>query len=266
VDGAHVAPASNFELSALLRCVDESSLVRVNYSDQTIRSVKQRLVSYAGMDVFKGPSTPLAQILAPFRVAILMLARVPDSLKSVIVAVLARRILRDRRDASYAQKRLDLEIDQTPAERTRLEGEIRKRIPRTWILLDEAHVLASSGETSVARDALIKFAKEGRNYGLSLCVATQQPGILDARLMSQVETMIVHQMTAPKDAEVATLNIRSPQPTAIRVDGEPSSVTALLRQLSPGTAIFSTGNAPHLARFCVMRVRPRITAHGGYEA
>jgi DNA helicase HerA-like ATPase len=264
--GGRVSPNPFFELSDLVRCLEDSQQIATNYGDQTIRSVKQRLVSYAAMAVFRGPSTPLGDLLKPFRVSILMLARVPDELKSVIVSVLARRVLRERRDASFAQKRLELEPGQTAESRAKLEIEVSSRIPRTWILLDEAHVLASSGEGSVSRDALIKFAKEGRNYGLSLCVATQQPGVLDARLMSQVETMIIHQMTAPKDAEVATQNIRSPLPTSIRIDGEAANVSSLLRQLTPGTAIFSSGNAPKLPRFFVFKVRPRVTAHGGYEA
>jgi DNA segregation ATPase FtsK/SpoIIIE-like protein len=132
--------------------------------------------------------------------------------------------------------------------------------------MDEAHVLAGADEPSVARDALVKYAKEGRNYGLSLGLATQQPSALDARLMSQVETLIVHQLTAPRDAAVATQNMRSPEPTKIRVDGSDVDVATLLRRLGQGVAAFSCGNAPSLSRLCVLRIRPRVTAHGGYEA
>jgi len=134
-----------------------------------------------------------------------MLARVPDELKKVIVAVSYNgRILRERRDASLAQK----------AHRSRFANNGRRtqqservdKVPKshaTWLLMDEAHVLAGADEPSVAREALVKYAKEGRNYGLSLALATQQPSALDPRLMSQVETAIVHQLTDPRDANVA---------------------------------------------------------------
>ena len=84
--------------------------------------------------------------------------------------------------------------------------------------------------------------------------------------MSQAETLILHQLTAPADADVAKQNIRSGLPTSIRIDGEATSVEMLLRRLGQGEIVFSCGNAPHLTRMCVGSVRPRISAHGGYEA
>jgi hypothetical protein len=97
-------------------------------------------------------------------------------------------------------------------------------------------------------------------------VATQQPSALDSRLMSQVETLIIHQLTSPRDAAIATENMRSPRPESVRVDGMESDVPGLLGRLSQGEAVFSCGNAPKLARLCVVAIRPRVSAHGGYEA
>ena len=97
-------------------------------------------------------------------------------------------------------------------------------------------------------------------------MATQQPSALDSRLMSQVETMILHQLTASRDASVAAANIKSPAPEIIKVDSSASDVAGLLRSLGQGEALFSCGNAPKLPRFCVVGIRPRISAHGGYEA
>jgi uncharacterized protein len=134
------------------------------------------------------------------------------------------------------------------------------------LLLDEAHVLAGVGDSSVAGEALVKYAKEGRNYGLSMAVATQQPSALDPRLTSQAETLIVHQLTSPADAAVATQNLRSPAPSKMKVGNSDATVDTLLRRLGQGEMAFSCGNAPDLPRMCVAMVRPRISAHGGYEA
>lgn len=265
-DGSSVRPNSVFEFANLLDCLDHSTDIIANYSPETIRSVRQRLATYAALALFSGPATALNSLLRSFRSSVLMLARVPDALKKVLVAVLLRRILRERRDASFAQKRLDLDSGISPEEVERLKGVIHESIPRTWILMDEAHVLAGTDEDSIARDALVKYAKEGRNYGLSLAVATQQPSALDPRLMSQVESLVVHQLTAPRDAAVATQNMRSPIPTSIQVDGMDADVEILLRRLGQGIATFSSGNAPNLSRMCVATIRPRVTAHGGYEA
>jgi hypothetical protein len=263
--GEDVAPNADFDMSDLLECLDNSQELLTNYQDGTIRSIRQRLVTYEQLPLFAGAGTTLSEILNPFRVSILMLARLPDALKRVVVAVLLRRIARERRDASLAQKRLDLDTSLAGEERLKLKQLVSDSIPRTWVLLDEAHVLAGAGESTVASEALVKFAKEGRNYGLSLAVATQQPSALDSRLMSQVETVLTHQLTSPEDAAIATRACRSPLPESIRVDGVACEFPGLLRRLGQGQACFSSGNAPLLQRSCVVSVRPRITAHGGYE-
>lgn len=265
-DGTNVAARNHYGFNELLHCLEEDSDLQANYQSTTLRAVRQRMVTFASLDLFQGVGTTLPQIIQPFRTAVLMLARVPDALKRVIVSVLLRGILRNRRDISLATKRLDLDSTLTDSERNRLSTFIRNGLPRTWIFLDEAHVLAGVGDGSVAADAIVKYAKEGRNYGLSLAVATQQPSALDTRLVSQVETLVSHQLTSPIDAALAARSMRSPIPTGIQVDGESADTEGLLRRLGQGEAVFSCGNAPSLARSCVLAVRPRVTAHGGYEA
>lgn len=264
--GNHVPPNPNFDFADILICLDSDRDIENNYRPDSVRSIRQRMSSYAALPLFSNGGTPLTDLLRPFRVSVLMLARVPDALKQVIVATLLKRVMRARRDASFAQKRLDLDPRLDDSERQELMQFVQGNVPRTWVCLDEAHVLAGTSERTVAREALIKYAKEGRNYGLSLGVATQQPSALDPRLLSQTETLISHQLTSPADASVAHQAMRSPPPEKIKIDGENSTAEVLLRRLGQGEAAFSCGNAPHLQRTCVVGIRPRVTAHGGYEA
>ncbi len=265
-DGVTVAPDPNYSFKELIECLDFDADLMTSFKDDTRRSIRQRMISYSNLSLFQGTGTPLAELIRSFSVSVLMLARVPDELKKIIVAVLLKRVLRQRRDASFAQKRIDLDGRIQKGEREILETFINQSIPRTWVFLDEAHVLAGVGASSVAGEALVKYAKEGRNYGLSMAVATQQPSALDSRLTSQAETLILHQLTSPADAAIATQNIRSPLPTAMRIDGAPGTVETVLRRLGQGETVFSSGNAPHLPRMCIGAIRPRISAHGGYEA
>jgi hypothetical protein len=265
-DGTVVPANPNFSFGDLIVCLSQDADLMQNYRPDTIRSIRQRMATFAQLPLFTGNSTPLNELLQRFRVSVLMLARVPDELKKVLVAVLVRRILRARRDASFAQKRLDLDSTLSPSDRSDLEDCVNHSIPRTWVMMDEAHVLAGTGEDSVARTALIKCAKEGRNYGISLAVATQQPSALDSRLMSQSESLVLHQLTSPSDTAVAIQSLKSPPPANLQIDGQPNEVDTLLRRLGQGEMVFSSGNAPSLKRMCVAKVRPRVTAHGGYEA
>ncbi len=265
-DGTNIPPNLNFSFAEILDCLESDHDFENNYRPDTIRSIRQRMSSYAALPLFSENGTPLTDLLRPFRVSVLMMARVPDALKQVIVATLLRRIMRARRDASFAQKRLDLDPSLVESERVELLEFVQSNVPRTWVCLDEAHVLAGTSERTIAREALVKFAKEGRNYGLSLAVATQQPSALDSRLLSQTETLIAHQLTSPADASIAHKAMRSPAPETVKIDGENSTSEMLLRRLGQGEAAFSCGNAPHLQRMCVVGIRPRVTAHGGYEA
>jgi uncharacterized protein len=254
-------------LGDLINCVDNDQDLSIAYTDQTRRSVRQRLAAQAANPVFQGQPTGLRQLLKEGRVTILMLGRLPDPYKRLLTTILVRQIFRERREASFARKRLDLGHHLTVGERGQLTSVVVRSIPRTWILVDEAQVLVPSDENTLSGEALIKFAKEGRNFGLSLAIATQQPSAVDGRLMSQVETLFVHQLTAKGDIDVALKSVKAPLPAESRVDGTVLEMTDLIRTLQQGDALFSCANGSGtVTRACIVRVRPRVTAHGGYEA
>ncbi|MFC1575525.1 ATP-binding protein [Gemmatimonadota bacterium] len=265
-NGTPRAAKADFTIDDLLRFCEEWEDIDTEYRDETVRSLRQRLNTLSGYDVFTAEGTRLSELVQPGRVSVLLLNRLPDELKKVLVSVLLRGMLRSRGDASFAQKRLDLDGSLSEEEEARLRKAVSDSMPRAWILLDEAHILAAQGEASVAKEMLVKYAKEGRNYGLSMALATQQPAVLDKRLTSQIETLLVHQLTSPDDASVAARAMRSPHPESIQIDRTSGDMASLLRRVRQGEVVFSTGNSPSLARCIVVRIRPRVSAHGGYEA
>ncbi len=74
------------------------------------------------------------------------------------------------------------------------------------VFLDEAHSFLGrqiGGEDTVAKlDAFELIAKEGRKYGLSICLATQRPRDITEGVLSQMGTLIVHRLTNDRDREV----------------------------------------------------------------
>ncbi|OUD95128.1 AAA-like domain protein [Clavibacter michiganensis subsp. michiganensis] len=71
------------------------------------------------------------------------------------------------------------------------------------IAIDEAHQFlgaeVDAGQYSLRLDAFQRIAKEGRKYGLNLCVATQRPSDLPSGFLSQIGTMIVHRVADGRD-------------------------------------------------------------------
>lgn len=100
----------------------------------------------------------------------------------------------------------------------------------TIVIVDEAHNFLGrhiGTEDSMARlDAFEILAKEGRKYGLAICLATQRPRDITEGVLSQIGTMIVHRLTNDKDREVVE-----------RACGEiDKAASAFLPNLRPGQA------------------------------
>lgn len=106
------------------------------------------------------------------------------------------------------------------------------------VALDEAHqffnVTVGDEVASAKLDAFELIAKEGRKYGLTVCMATQRPGDLPPGVLSQVGMMIVHRLADGRDRQRV-------EEAAAELD---LSATKLLPGLVPGEALFMGANFP----------------------
>jgi uncharacterized protein len=85
-------------------------------------------------------------------------------------------------------------------------------IPLT-IICEEAHRYAPRAKElgfEAAKRALFRIAKEGRKYGVSLCVVSQRPSDLAPGLLSECNTMFAFRMTSHEDQDI----VRSAVPEA----------------------------------------------------
>lgn len=106
------------------------------------------------------------------------------------------------------------------------------------VFLDEAHNFLGKllgGEDTVAKlDAFELIAKEGRKFGLNICLATQRPRDITEGVLSQIGTMIVHRLTNDRDREVVE-----------RACGEiDRAAAAFLPNLKPGEAALIGNDFP----------------------
>lgn len=67
------------------------------------------------------------------------------------------------------------------------------------IVLEEAHTFLPEEGDSPAHRIISKIAKEGRKYGVGLCVATQRPVEIKSTVLSQCGTMIALRLTNTED-------------------------------------------------------------------
>ena len=92
-----------------------------------------------------------------------MLGRVPQSYRTVVVAVLTRMLIDRRSEAAFAEKRLALDPELTDEVAAGCYSAIMGGVPRTIVMLDEAQSFLSPGESNPARALFVRLVKEGRN-------------------------------------------------------------------------------------------------------
>ena len=263
-DGYTVDANRVYSLQDLLTCLEgDQDLDHGAYHQETVRAVRQRLLAYSKLPLFQGQGTALSDLLRSGRVSVLLLNRLGEDLRSVLVSVLVRRLIRERSAASELAKDLMVNPNLAEAQRESVRERLQTSVPKTWVVVDEAQNVIPSGRRTFASESLIKLVKEGRNFGLSFVVTTQQPRALDQSIMSQVETFVIHKLVAQNDIEYVLSNIKCPFPDEIKQDLRILSPRELLRDVERGQVVVSDTNSP---RAFVMEVRPRVGVHGGFEA
>jgi len=159
-------------------------------------------------------------------------------LRNLVVDVLGKELFRQRQDA-----------------RRREEMGLRVEIPKVWLFIDEAHNFVPSGSSSLAKDMLIRWVKEGRQPGLSIVVASQQPSAIDSEVLSQCDITLCHKITTKED-------IRSLD--KLSQDYMGSNLKTYVRQIdNVGEAVFVDDDEETVQ---MVKIRPRKSQHGGGEA
>jgi len=124
------------------------------------------------------------------------------------------------------------------------------------VLVDEAHQFLNhqlEGEIGqYALDSFAQIAKEGRKYGLNICLSTQRPRDIPESVLSQVGTFIVHRLINDHDRAVVE-----------RASGEASAAAiGLLPTLAPGEAVILGTDFPLALSVKVKKPKSEPNSYG----
>ena len=133
------------------------------------------------------------------------------------------------------------------------EVEEKMTEPLVWIAVDEAHELLPREGKTAASDALITILREGRQPGISLILATQQPAKIHTDVMTQADIVIAHRLTAQMDVDALGSLMQSYMRKGL--DAELN----ILPSTKGAALIFDDANE----RMFPVQMRPRFTWHGG---
>ena len=254
-------PKPQYSLDDLISCVKSDQELVGAYQEETRRAVLQQLATYRRNPLFEHQGTSLQEFLRPGRMSVIVMNKMSDELRLIVVSALLRRLIASRVRASEAEKHLKILDSFQPPEKAALESALANAVPPTWVCIDEAQNLLPSERRTSATDVIVKYVREGRNYGLSFVVATQQPTAIDPRILAQVDTLIAHKLTVQGDIDYVRRNIKSNLPEEVKYGNAALDFDQVVRSLDVGQALVSNTETD---RAFIMDVRPRISVHGGF--
>jgi len=215
------------------------------YARSTRRSVIARLKAAENWGIFSQEGTPIEEISVWDRVTVIDVShpRLENQMRALIVGIIAKKILQARMESS---RREELGI----------AGE-RPRIPVTWLMIDEAHLLIPRRGLTAASKPLIEYAKVGRKPGCALVFATQRPAATDDDILSQVDILIGHSLGLEDDIAALLRRVPAKLPPQL-------AASDFVRGIPSGFAILADQKTQQ--RAFLIQIRPRLTHHSGKES
>lgn len=210
-------------------------------NERTVDALINRLEMAKEWDIFSQQPTDIWERLDSDCVNVLDISVLDPGrygLRNLVVYVLTKKIF-DERSAARRREELDLRSD----------------VPKVWLFIDEAHNFVPSGSSSLAKETLIRWIKEGRQPGLSLGIATQQPSAVSSEVLSQMDLILCHKITTRTD--IQSLNELSQEYMG-------SQLKTYIKKIEKvGEAVCVDDERETVKQ---VKMRPRKSLHGGDEA
>lgn len=170
------------------------------------------------------------------------------NVRALVIGIISRKLFEQRMDARKKE-----EIQSIQHGMDYLYYNPAREVPLVWIFIDEGHEFLPRNGKTPATDSLMQILREGRQPGISLILATQQPGQIHKDVMTQADIVLSHRVTAKPDIEALNQIMQTYLLESIKqkLDELPNL---------KGSAIILDDNSE---RIYPMRIRPRFTWHGG---
>ena len=206
--------------------------------------------------LFGAEGTPLNELVVGGQITVLDVscyATIPgaEGIRALVIGLVAEKLFIQRMIARKFDeyKSINKSIHFIEEE----DKEEEKKEPLVWLVVDEAHdFLPNKGKTA-ATHPLVTILREGRQPGISLVLASQQPGKIHTDVMTQSDIVFAHRVTANMDVQALGMLMQS-----YMREGLDKQLNVLPR-VSGAAIIFDDMNE----RMYSARIRPRLTWHGG---
>lgn len=232
---------------------------------QTIESDKDidKNLKYAATNRFKTAlswglfsdiATPIKDLISPGKISIVDVSCYATTsgrnyIRALVIGLIAEKLFVERMVARRAEECTAVKKATSPFS----EQSTGSKLPLVWLFLDEAHEFLPREGKTISSEPLITILREGRQPGISLVLASQQPGKIHTDVMTQADTVIAHRITAKPDVEALGMLMQSYMRTSL------DKYLNELPKVKGAAIIFDDTNE----RLYPMKIKPRISWHGG---
>ncbi|MFH0936252.1 MAG: ATP-binding protein [Candidatus Woesearchaeota archaeon] len=239
----------NYSIEDIITYIKED----IKTNNEIKNAVENRFMAAKNWGLFSKQGTSIDEIIKPGETSIIDISCYTNvgenwSIKGLVISILCKKLLNERISARKLE-----EVQAIQAETKYFYEEKKKENPMIWIMIDEAHEFLPKEGSSSASDTLIQLLREGRQPGITLVLATQQPGEIHKDVLTQSDIVISHRLTSKLDVEA----LNSMMQSYLLAD-----LQTYLNNLPKlrGSAIILDDNSE---RIYPMRVKPKLSWHGG---
>ncbi len=204
-------------------------------------SLQGKFFSAMEWGIFSSDATPIDEFMKPGTASVLDVSLQDWNVRNLMLSILARKIYEAR---IVARREEEIEL---------MSGESVKKLPMTWLIMDESHEFLPAEGKTAASDALLTLVRQGRQPGISCVFITQMPDKLHKDVVAQSDLVIAHRLTAKSDIDALSAIMQ----TYLLFD-----IKKFISELpkTKGSALVLDDNSERLYN---IQVRPRQSWHAG---
>ena len=235
---------SNFEIDDVISAIERDKKADLNIKNATIN----RFEAAKSWGIFSKDATDIRDIVKGGQVSVLDVSVYEDfNIKALVTGILGKKLLNERMDQRKKEETARIRSSESILEKEKQD------YPMVWILIDEAHNFLAKDKQTPSTDALVHLLREGRQPGISLVLATQQPGEIHRDVLTQSDIVISYKLTAKNDIDA----LNSMMQTYLTSD-----ILSYMNDLPSikGSGIILDDNSERIYPF---RNRPKLSWHGG---
>ena len=240
----------DYDMKDILKAIEND-----NRSDKNIKdAVENRFLVAEKWGLFSKEGTLIEDLVVPGQITVLDVSAYvttsgAENLRSLVIGLVAQKLFVQRMVSRKAEEEAAISEEIHFFEGEREE----KKEPIVWLIIDEAHEFLPNKGRTPATLPLITVLREGRQPGISLVLASQQPGKIHDDVITQSDVVIAHRITANVDVQALGGLMQSYMREGL------DKQLSLLPTEDGAAIIFDDVNE----KLYPIRIRPRFSWHGG---